>query len=178
MPDQETFLNNDVSESENNIESDAENETSPSSEFPNIDQDIVAECEYAFDNHTFKETQSHQFSEGILLFEVLADDGTTMTIPFAVLKKDHPCDCAKHIVAHISEGRRSTQQPQKNWSAQFLKQCKCNIRRLHAHWGVSHPKIRVRRSRNKKTQEKGQIVKKRKMWNVYSQKHQRSLNVR
>ena len=55
-------------------------------DFPHINQDIISKFEYTIDNYSCKEIKNHQFSEGILLFDILTVNSTTITILFLVLK--------------------------------------------------------------------------------------------
>ena len=82
---------------------DAENEETPPSNTPNVDQDIISEFEHAFDNHIYKNITNHAISEGHLLFDVLTADGATLTIPFSTLKKDHPHDCTKCMSSYVTK---------------------------------------------------------------------------
>ena len=79
-----------------------------------------------------------------------------MSIPHAVLKQDHHYDCTKCISSYVVEGSQRDPQPYNQWASMFIKQHKRNIRRLHAYWGMSRPKLAYthRRYRNAKTKKK------------------------
>ena len=53
---------------------------------PNINQDVVNEFTYAFDNHTYKSILSYFFDNSYLIFKASAVNSTTINIPCTALK--------------------------------------------------------------------------------------------
>ena len=84
MLDQDIFFKDNVSikNEDYSPSEDAEHEESNASRVPSINQHVISEFKYAFNNHTCKSITSYAILEGYLLFDALTIDGTTLTTLF------------------------------------------------------------------------------------------------
>ena len=150
-PDKEFFLD----EEEQNHEDEKGDDDS---EEPScVCRDVMRKFEHDFDNHTCKEIINNSFKESILIFEILAVNGTKIHLLFSVLKQDYLHDFSKSMSCHVTEGRRIGAKPHNLWETSFLKQHKRNFYRSHTHWGFRHPKFVVTPKRSRSVTIKNKV---------------------
>ena len=91
----------------NNAEAnnDMESEIEITDDMSEVDQDDMNELYHDFKHHAFKNTEHHYFVEGLLIFNIYAVNGVTVSMSFSVLNQDHLCDYARHVSSGVAEVR-------------------------------------------------------------------------
>ena len=69
-------------------------------------KNIFSKLKKTCDNYSFKDILKHSFFKSSLIFEVITADRNILLVPYAVLKQDHPCDCANHVSSFLVKGSR------------------------------------------------------------------------
>ena len=91
-------------------------------------------------DYEFEKIVDHKWSDGILIFTArfqgATDDGHIMEVPFQVLKKDVPLECAKYIKNYIIDSSKRGSGHHTSWATTVLKQHSRTIRRLSRAYNV------------------------------------------
>jgi hypothetical protein len=105
----------------------------------------------------FEKIVDHSFNQGVLTFTVRFQ-GTTegehlVQVPFNILKKDVPLECAKYIRNYVLDSSSRRTGTYTTWATNMLKQHTRAVRRLHRAYGtgISMRYIRNRRAKSNRT---------------------------
>ena len=99
----------------------------------------------------FDKIVDHKFENGILIFTARFQGSSNgehlVEVPFSILKKDVPLECAKYIRNYVLDSTSRRSGTYTTWATTMLKQHTRAVRRLHRAYGTG---ISMRYSRNRR----------------------------
>lgn len=105
------------------------------------------------DDFEFEKIVDHRFQDGVLLlkarYQGQSSGENVMEVPFRLLRKDVPLECAKYIRQHVIDSNRRSQGPHTEWANKFIKQHSRATRRLYRIYNID-ASMRYQRSRRAK----------------------------
>jgi hypothetical protein len=91
-------------------------------------------------DHEFEKIVDHKWKDGVLIltarFQGATDEGNIMEVPFPVMKKDVPLECAKYIKNYVIDSSTRGSDIHTTWANTFLKQHCRTICRLHRDYNI------------------------------------------
>ena len=99
-----------------------------------LNEEITNDLEDTNEDFEFHHIQSHKWSDGILVFNVVLQSGQNFDIPFNIIKKDRPLETAKYIRSNVVEKKRNGKY--NNWAMGIIKQSIRTVRRLSRLYNV------------------------------------------
>ena len=104
-------------------------------------------------DYEFEKIVDHKWKDGILIltarFQGTTDDGHIMEVPFPVLKKDVPLECAKYIKNYVIDSATRGAGRYTSWATTVLKQHTRTVRRLSRSYNIG-ASLRYDRNRRAK----------------------------
>jgi hypothetical protein len=92
-------------------------------------------------DYEFEKIVDHKWKDGVLIltarFQGATDEGHVMEVPFPVLRKDVPLECAKYIKNYIIDSSTRGSGRYTSWANTVLKQHTRTVRRLSRSYNIS-----------------------------------------